>query len=199
MDTIVFLPMSHVGKPSFYSSVKYNIDSLRKKKYKVIYEGVGMDTTLPRKDQVIYKKKLRKLLGFHLSQTYQDSTNQSIPKAFKNKKYVAQNKENTGLLPEIDTNIDLTKNEMIDQYEEKYGIINLDNCDLSTELDQPYECNDLSNKSFYATNIIREQYIIEEISKIKSQNLIMVYGKSHWKFLYPKLYKLGYELIEGKI
>lgn len=197
-DTVVFLPMSHIAKPSFYESVKENVDSLRANNYIIFLEGIGIKDSLPINEELTYKKKLRKLLGFTLT-SYQDSTNKSLPKAFANKKYIEQTTENTGIQTDVDLVIDLQMNQIIDKYENKYGEIPLSECDHSTALDQKYACEDLSNKSFYAIYIAREKHIMNEFKRHNLPKVVMIYGKAHWKFLYIDLYDLGYRLVEGKI
>jgi len=197
-DTIVFLPMTHVAKPEFYKSVKENVDTLRKKGYLIFYEGIGLKSDYNEADKIKYYKKLRKLLGFHLT-SYRDSSNQSLNKAYFNKKYVAQSSKNTGIIKGIDYNIDLDVKEVIQEYENKYQEIKLLNCDIKTSLNDKYDCENLSNRSFFVINVAREKHIMEKYKELTPSKLVMIYGKSHWKFIYPDLYKLGFRLVEGKI
>lgn len=94
----MYIGMSHIAKPEFYESVKQIVDSLRKEDYTIFYEGVGLDTSKYSKatlDTIL--RKQRRLLGINLTR-YKDSSNKSLPKAFKNKKYIDQTAKNTGVI-----------------------------------------------------------------------------------------------------
>ena len=147
--TVVLFPMVHVSKPEFFEDVKTKLDSLRNNDFIVYYEGVGVvDSTKYSKEKYdTLILKTRKLFGFNFqSKTYSNKENESLPKAIYNDKYVAQSKGNIGIQEE-DVNADVSVVEMIEVYEQKYGKIELEDCDFTTPLNSKYECDQSPNSS----------------------------------------------------
>jgi len=141
--------MVHVSKPEFFEDVKTKLDSLRNNDFIVYYEGVGVvDSTKYSKEKYdTLILKTRKLFGFNFqSKTYSNKENESLPKAIYNDKYVAQSKGNIGIQEE-DVNADVSVVEMIEVYEQKYGKIELEDCDFTTPLNSKYECDQSPNSS----------------------------------------------------
>lgn len=200
----IFIPMVHLGKQQYYDEVKEYITKKRSEGYKIYYEGVGIsrDSISDEKKDTLERKQ-RKILGFHLT-VYNDKDNQSLPRCVK--KYVGQTLTNTGIIPEIDTNADLSTEELIERFETKYGKILLNECDFTTPLKAPYECNkemsrrEFSNINFTYTHLLRDSHLAELLKTTKDKKVVIVFGKKHWIMGgYPTLRDEGFELIEGKI
>lgn len=195
-QSIVFLPMVHVGPESYYKSCKVIIDSLRKESYKFYYENVVLPDSLATEVKDIYQRKFRKLLGFNAAFS---EDNKSLPKELRNGKYVLQNYKSMGLI-KYDIKLDLSENQIVDLFESEFGEIALTDCDLITDLESEYKCdNDYDKYKFNATNVYRDEFLVKEILKLEEEKIVLIYGKMHWFFIYPDLIKNGYELIQGKI
>ena len=198
--TLVFLPMVHLGKPGYYKSAKTIIDSLRKEDFIVFYEGIGIQRQIDSASLDTVNRKLRKLLGFHLSKSYKDSTNLSYPKAITDNNYIMQDYILMGIDMAENKRVDLPKDEIIRRYEEEVKPIILTSCDLETPLKAKYKCKDqINHNTFYAIQIVRNKHIINEVLESEEKKIIMVYGKAHWKFLWPGLRDAGFEITEGRM
>jgi len=195
-NKIVYIPTIHLGKKGYYNSIKRIVDSLRNKKYIVLYEGVGVDTT----DRGDIPRKFRKVVGFHLSGTYKDEENKSLPNAFKKDKYEAQTAENMGVDKNLDIRADYSLDSLIFHYEKKFGEIVLNKCDYETPLLSKYKCRDDKKYSeFDLLYIIREEKLYKSILENKENNIVILYGKGHRFGVHAFLRDEGYKLIEGKL
>lgn len=191
---IVYLPMVHLGKEEFYASVKSVVDSLRKKNYIILYEGIGSETA---NDSI--KRKFRKVAGFTIT-NYKDSTNQSIPKIYRKNKLIHQTRENTGIYAKEDINADYSLDSLVYEYEKRYKKIILNDCDFETPLLAKYECKDSINYSSYKLiNELRNDRALETIERYKNMNIVILYGKAHRFMLHADILDLGYTLVEGKL
>lgn len=165
-STIVFLPMIHIGKKDYYTSIEKVIDSLRKDKYSIYYESIAMSKDIDSLVQKNYYKKLRKFIGFHITL---DRDNKSLPSYTNKKNYIYQDYSLMGL-KRYDEILDIPINELIDIYEKKYGLIKLTECDIETPLNKKYKCKtEYKNKSFTITNVIRDTYITNSVLKLKTK------------------------------
>ncbi|CEN35077.1 hypothetical protein [Capnocytophaga cynodegmi] len=200
---IIYIPMAHLGKQAYYDEVKAFVTEKRKQGYKIYYEAVLTDTVALRKGQLdTLRLKRRKLLGFHLS-NYSDENNKSMPKCYK--KYVGQTLDNTGVSQRTDTNADLRFEEIIARYEATYGEIPLDECDYSTPLNAPYQCNPIlgkrrSNSRYGFTQEFRNKHLKQLLVNSEDKKILLLYGESHWlQAIWPALRDEGFQLVEGKI
>lgn len=113
--TVVFIPVWHIGKVSYYESVKKHIDSLRKENFVVFFESVNYKPKTNKAILDTLNRKMRRILGYHLS-SYKDDNNSSIPDYIKNSNYISQTAKNTGLKAG-DINADMYINDLIKEYE----------------------------------------------------------------------------------
>src|SRR5690625_3029074 len=195
-NKIVYIPTIHLGKKGYYNSIKRIVDSLRNKKYIVLYEGVDVDTT----DREDVPRKFRKIVGFHLSGTYKDEENKSLSNAYKKDKYEVQTTDNIGVDKDADIRADYSLDSLIFHYENKFGEIVLNKCDYKTSLFTKYKCKD--NKKYYEFDllyIIREEKLFKSIHENKENNIVILYDKGHRFGIHAFLRDEGYKLIEGKL
>ncbi len=193
---VVFLPMVHIGKESYYRDCKAIIDSLRIDGFKVFYENIAYKNDLDSITKLNYDKKVRSILG-HSPKL--DAENKSLPKFYNKRNYIVQDYALMGITQD-DTNLDLDKKAIIDSIESKYGKLALSECDLTTQLYEEYGCKSKNRKYLFAfTNEFRDPYISREILKLNEDKIVLVYGKMHWYFVYPDLIKNGFKLTHGKV
>lgn len=204
--TVIYIPTIHVEKPQYYEAIKKYVDSVRGEGYVIFYEGIGIEKGTSDEDRTILNLKLRKLLGFNVSKP-SDEKNKSTPKYYKRKKYINQSEADLGIRPEIDVRADLTTNEIVRMYEEKYGILKLTDCDYNTPLNEKYKCKDdkeFLNKGsaqYVVTNEFRDDFLIDLLLNSKENKILLLYGEAHWiHAIFPRLvYKNDFKLIQGKI
>ncbi len=195
--TLIVLPIIHLSKKGYYESVKNIIDSLRSEGYTFFYEGMDMQQGLDSIQAINYKRKLRKFLKVNLDF---HKENLSLPSFYHSKYYIKQDYHKIGIIKEQDINIDLSLKAVIDSFETKYFEITLNDCDLNTDLNAKYQCK--NNYARYRNSIIHEfrnPFLCQTILESKHQKLVIVYGKSHWMYIYPLLRDNGYELVQGKL
>ena len=196
--TVVLFPMVHVNKPEFFEDVKTKLDSLRQDGFLVYYEGVAVidSTQYSKENYEALTLKARKLFGFNFqSKTYSDKENKSLPKAIYNDKYIAQNRDIIGIKDE-DVNVDMSVVEMIEVYEQKYGEIELEDCDYNTPLNSKFKCDRLPNYSDIMI-MTRNDTILSHLYKESHKKIALVYGKRHFDFMRGSLQaKGGYVWLE---
>ena len=185
---ILFIGMHHIGREEFYNDVGYKVDSLQKKDYVVFYELVGIDKSNDSLTNDMYRKKIRKITGLQTTKYY-DTLTQKIGGKFKykgNYKLINQPK-----YPQLDVdmsnaiNADTTINELIDAYEERYGIIELDKCDIQTPSNSSeYSCDKISEeigarfKDEFMEDF-RNKNLAAEINSSRHDKILVIYGKNH--------------------
>lgn len=200
---VIYIPMVHVGKPEYYKEVKSYVDSLRTKGYKVYYEGLSYSENSTDNEKKLLKLKMRKLLRINISGGYDNLENETLPKWFKNGKYVAQTLENIGINPKIDFNADMTYNDLIDSIEINYGKVELSDCDFNTPLYDKYKCKkDFKGSAVYSvTQKFRNELLKDILLNSNDKKIVLLYGKRHWIHgIYPDLVvQNNFKLIKGKI
>lgn len=194
--TIVFFPMVHVAKEEYYKDAMALIDSLRSEGFSFYYENVTVNPTLDSLETLISNRKTRSILGLN---PILNNKNKSYPKYISKKNLVFQSYKVMGLT-KSDTKLDMYQNQIIDSIENKYGEINLTDCDLQTPLYSEYKCkSDNSKFKFEFTNVYRDRYIWGELQKVEHNKIVMIYGEMHWYFLWPKFRDNGYKIIKGEV
>lgn len=190
--TVVFVAMTHIAKPPYFQQVRAQIDSLRNEGFTFYYEGVTYAAKTSEKQKDTLQRKFRQLMGLTIGD-YTNPDNESLPKFFRNGKYVMQTNALIGL-QDKDILTDMTYNEMIEAHEAKYGKILLTNCDLETPIFDKYKCKDGNayKKSFYAVDRVRSDYLHEQVLASKHKKIAVVYGAGHFKWFYPEMIKSGY-------
>jgi len=188
---IVIIGMHHIGKQSFYDDVRFKVDSLRNLGFDFLYETIKYDSDFPKEQQNLYDMKFRKFLGLHIGKEgYFDTITNKIAgrvKVDKEHKLVNQPRyHKLGVDSLIDTKADLPKNILIDKFETKYGVIELEECDYNTPLGETYKCTiwkkrdkNRSEMNNYLIQDIRNEEIVNKIVNSKNNNIAVIYGKNH--------------------
>lgn len=178
---IVFIPMIHIGTEPFYKDVKTKIDSLENLGYFTYYEKVNSspnDTT--------NQRKLRKILGFPVPKKGKGymSVLDSIYKFKLKKKLISQPAyEDLGVDSLKGRNVDLSLNEVIVEFERRFGEIKLNECDYKTSAHQKTICKDKPISKENKNEIIidfRNKHVVNEIISDKHKKIIIIYGKQHF-------------------
>jgi len=192
--TFAYIPMHHVGTPDFYKSVAQLVDSFQNAGYQVYYEGVG------RQDAdsltiIQYKKKLRKAVGINIEEYYDTTTKKLAGMVTYKGKHTLMNQpkyEDLHVNMEKALNVDLSIIQIIDKYEAHQKPIELSPCDLQTDLNQPYNCEELSikEKRNFLTNYViemRDEHLYKNIVESDYDKILIIYGKKHYKGVKKKL------------
>ncbi|WP_459743614.1 hypothetical protein [Polaribacter sp. OB-PA-B3] len=200
-DTIIYLPMVHVAKPSYFTQVKSVIDSLKKENYTVFYESITLQDNYLTNDldsatqkELFYKlRKFRKMLGRFQINDLTDDNNKSLPNYYKNSSFISQTNSLIGL-DSLDINADVSMTELINAQENIYGEIILSDCDMKTKFNEKYKCKKVN--SFYSINSFRDSVAIKKVLSAKKSKSLLIYGKGHWYGIWPYLRKEGFKELE---
>jgi hypothetical protein len=187
--TIVFMGMVHLAKKEYYENAKLMIDSFTKEGYVVYGEYVkfiGNYSNKPTKEDTIDLKKLRKIIGFDIS-TYLNNT-----KYLKLQKKYNLEVQHTSLYMK-DSNdfaniVDVTTRQMVNEFEKNVSTINLDSCDLNTDLNKKYVCKKATynDRVFLLKEVIlnfRNRNIADVIMRSPNKKILVVYGSKHYEGL----------------
>lgn len=195
---IIYIPLVHLGSEKYYKEISDFLTKKRNEGYIVFYEGVKQSVGLDLEEDNLVDLKLRRLIGFHLT-NLDEKENKSLPKYVNHSRSVHQTKEKLGLDTFKDINADLTRMELVNLYEGEYGEVLLDSCDFNTPLYEKYNCS--KAQAYYkVVYTYREDALIEKILATEYNNIVVLFGKSHWIKIYPDLvHKHGFELVYGRI
>ncbi len=186
---ILFIPMHHVGVPSFYNGVKTLLDSLSKNGYSIMYEGASPNITDSAQLDIMVRKQ-RKLLGIAFSKLgYYDTVNKTLAGVlkYKGKKKITNQPKNYVIIDTLTAiKADVPINVILDKFENKYGPIVLDSTDMAVSVTAA------SGWDIYAEKKRRNIFIKEfvkgyrnEIIKNfllneKNNKIAIIYGKLHY-------------------
>jgi len=203
---VLFLPIHHIGQESYYEEVKRITDSLDQQAYTILYEQVSTGLR-EMEDFILMAKKFRKLTGsFDAGTGYLDTVNHKIGSMDYDPKYQLMNQPDlVGLGIDTATAIraDILLEDLILAFEKKHGTIQLDSCDLETDLESDYLCN-ASNSDLetdFRKNFIlglRNENLARHIVQSESEKIFVIYGASHFKGLKKELAKLNSAWVELK-
>ena len=194
--TLVYLPTVHTGKKEYFQSIKKIVDSLRKENFLVAHEGVLLNSNNP--DYETNAKKLRKILGFHIGNMKTDSQD-ALPNFYNKKKYIIQNDSLIGINRKTDSLFDVKLEDLINDYERKYGEIALNEYDMKTALNEHYQTKNKSGCVYCITQEFRNPLVKNKVEENKHKNIVLLFGKGHKFFLHASFLDLGYKLVNGKL
>lgn len=185
---IVFVGMMHVAKPAFYEDVKHKMDSLQNEGFVVLYEGGKLNINSEKKinpEDSVYYWKFRKLIGLDPMLKY----SQIEPfKSFATKHQLIDQPDYTalGVRPDLAYSADMPVREMINEYEKREGVIQLDSCDYATPFgsqQQLCKYESMKEKKIFTYDIVldyRNQHIAKEIKASNHSKIVLIYGKKHY-------------------
>lgn len=183
---VLFLGISHLATSSFYKNVKYKVDSLKRDGYFLFLEGVKLNTNDIANlsdDDIIGLKKIRKIVGFSL---HNYSSNPVLERIKRQYSLTGQTKEIYGNIDSTNSlTVDFYNADLIRMFEEKRGEIVLDQCDLSTPLNQEYKCQaSASTESrFFRDSIIlkrRNELLASQLFRTENKKILIIFGREHF-------------------
>lgn len=185
------IPMLHVNKPEFYENVKQTVDSLRNEGYVVFYEGIDLE--LETKEETdLYMKKFRSITHETLMNYYDE--NNEVNQSFQIDNYTYQKEADYGLDVTKDVHCDMNIKELVLKYEEKFGVINLTDCDWKTPLGKKYTCSKKNRKGYdYMISTLRNEHLFQQIENSKADKIAVIYGKAHIDVLHLMLKRTGWK------
>lgn len=181
--SVLVIGMHHIGRVSFYKDVRAKVDKLRQLGYQFLYEHTLYDKNLSADALKTYQLKARKVLGFPLTDEpmLDEATNSfsGIALPLRPKLINQPDYKFLGISVKNDINADLPKNVLVDKFEEKYGVIELNECDLTTDIKSPYLCSEPHENFAYLMYDVRNQEVIKHILNSKNDKIAIIYGSLH--------------------
>ncbi|MEO5966993.1 MAG: hypothetical protein ABIP69_01930 [Ferruginibacter sp.] len=180
---ILFLGMTHLAKRKFYKNAKIAITDLESKGFITYVESVSIIIDNESIIDTVYAKKVRKIVGLDITISY-DKIKNIFWKAFRTRFNLVGQPPYRNLGVMNYKYVDVPYNTLIDLYEKKYGIIEMDSCDFKTDLGRTYKCklmpvknrNDFNREFIYE---LRNMFVGETIKQSKEKKILIVYGKEH--------------------
>lgn len=178
---IVFFPIHHIGTKLFYKDVGFKIDSLKKEQFYFYLETIKAN----KNDTIL--RKWRKLQGIPIAvaKNGYKKTIDSVLKIKLKKELINQPKYQTFGLDSINSKIvDANLHDIINYYENKYGIIKLEKCDFETDVFLKSTCKNNKKMTKEEDEDImidfRNKIVINELLNDSTHNKIaIIYGKAH--------------------
>lgn len=204
---VVFIPIRHIGTQIFYENVKEKVDSLIQQNYHIYYETIVSNTI---KNNVLSSKNLimiDTLLAYKLRKI---SNANLISKDLKTdyiellKVNGIKLKKDLIMQPAIKElhlshptckNVDVTFENLIFAYEQKYGKITLEPCDYKTLFYEKSICNKNKFKNLFATFQLdlRNLIVVKELINNSHNKIAIVYGADHFTGIKGELLKRGFK------
>lgn len=196
---VVFFEMAHIGTKLYYDDVKIKIDSLLQENFYFYLESINDDES---NDSI--RRKFIKITKVALQKEGYMGSLDSIftAKGIKLKReLVNQPKYYTqGFTDENSANVDVSLDDIINFYENKYQPIILEACDYEVSLYEVPKCPIILKKEIRDDIILnfRNNHVLEKLSKEKKQKIGIIYGKGHLRGITEGLLKMGYTEVDLK-
>lgn len=198
-QSIVFIPMHHIGTSLFYQDVQHTIDSLKSEGYYFYTEGI-----LDQKTTDTSMRKFRKFLGSPLAKNgYMNVVDSVLTKVYNvklKKELMDQPSYDDFQLSKYDSRkVDSSIDRMLALYEAEYGEIILEECDFETPVYTETTCKDEKTPKKILNTIIvdsRNQVLVKAIEEDRERlkKIAIIYGKNHFYGVQEILLEKGYKI-----
>jgi uncharacterized protein YbaP (TraB family) len=191
---VYFVGMAHLGNKEFYDNAKTILTDFQNRGFVCYLESVrglgedriGIDT--------LYAKKFRKLTGLNITEKYSQLSNPIMQQLIRKYKLIDQpSYEDLGVTHY--TWVDYTYIDLVNLYEKRHSLIELDRCDVETGIDRFYACKvNTSDRSEFTETIIlkeRNKLIARTIASSKDKKIVVIYGKMHLEGIRQELAQLS--------
>lgn len=171
--TIRFVGMHHIGLKEFYAEVRQHIEKAKKEDYVLFYESIRLDNA-----PEVLKRKIQKMLGFVPSKDQYDAFLKTLNKPDL---IVQDNKSFLGLINNKDFVADRTIEQIIADYEKKFGEIIITKKDLKNSLDEIVTPSLPKKKVMQILVDTRNEHLAQEVINSPNKKIIIMYGEGHEK------------------
>lgn len=209
--TVLFIPMVHIAHPDFYRSVRRTIELKKADGFVVYYEGTEMKPVEAAKKQelsvkpylkhfrgaahldsicqVVYKIKLSKFIGLIPDQSVYHN---AIPETGFFSGMVVQPSATKLGMDTTDKNVDAGDNEMVDEYERRFGEIMLEEADFAMTASSTFPKSLRLPKNNVNAILIeyRDEYLARHIHHSADKKIIVLFGMVHMEGTFKQLKNL---------
>jgi hypothetical protein len=186
---VQFFPMHHIGKQKFYEHVGELVKYFKSQGYVVYYESVKLDSGLDSLERDRVNRKFRRMMGIHVDSTGYTELFQETG-LFSD--LVDQPPYSVFGVDEKDVRVDLSKKELVDAYEARFGTVELDARDSSIALGDDYPLR-LRLSQDHLMNIIldhRNRYLANYVQASPDKKIVVIYGALHLEGTFEELKKM---------
>jgi hypothetical protein len=175
--TVTYLPMIHIARQEFYDGVTDQVRAEKEDGATLFYEYVDFDV-LSDAD----KRKVRRMVGIlPTPEQYAEIAGSG---------YVGQSNDDfLGLVNDKDVDVDITAEQLIKAYEDKYGEIEVTGEDATSDLSEPAASllpqEQVQSVVLDARNKVVAQAIAEGPDKI-----VLVFGSAHGSGIFAELQQI---------
>ena len=174
---IILVPNTHFGQPDFYADLTDSIKHWKNNGYRIYYEQIRGSKSDPSFET--NERKWRRITG-GMGNTPDDL--EELKSVFK--KGMIQPPYTEMGITKDDLNADVHFSEFIDKYEELYGVIELNPCDLETPFDSAYSCYKPKRAMAKLEPVIvgfRNEKVVQYIEENNDPKVVVLYGAGHIK------------------
>lgn len=179
--SVHFIDMIHLGQQEFYDNVAQEVKRYKENGYVLFYEWIDYEMA-----DTLTLRKTKKIVGMIPSKK---GYSLMIEKIEVEGVVFQENEQFMNQINSLDFNVDITAQELIQEYEKRHGEILLSNEDLLVPLYGDFSFN--NNKS--VMDIIlnhRNKVVAENIQHSKYDKIIVMYGADHQKGILQELQKI---------
>lgn len=167
IKTVTFIPMIHIGTPAFYTAVAKKVKVRKLAGATLYYEFIDFDALDENN-----KRKARALVGILPTPHQYDE--------LSGDGYIGQpNDDFLGLVNDKDVNVDVTPEELLAAYEERFGPIVVTGVDATSDLSEMATVvMPMQNVSEIILDS-RNQKIADTISNRPETDIVLLFGAAH--------------------
>jgi len=173
--TVTYIPMIHIAKKVFYQGVAKRVAEEKEKGATLFYEYIDFDT-LSDAD----KRKARRLVGIL-------PTPEQYAEIAEGSGYVGQsNDDYLGLVNDKDVDVDITAEDLIAAYEERFGPIQVEGEDATSDLSEPSMDVLPQDQVMQIVLDARNQTVADAIAD-GPEHIVLLFGAAHGPGIFADL------------
>lgn len=173
--------MIHLGQQEFYDNVAQEVKKYKEDGYVLFYEWIDYETA-----DTLTLRKTKKIVGMIPSKK---GYSLMIDKIEIEGVVFQENEQFINQVNSLDFNVDITPQELIQEYEKRHGEILLSDEDLQVPLYGDFNFKNDKNVMDIILNH-RNKIVAEHIQSSKYDKIIVMYGADHQKGILQELQKI---------
>jgi hypothetical protein len=191
---VFFIGMRHIGTKKYYNNTKQLVEKFSKDSFLIFVESVAHIENGVRFRDTLMLKKFRKITGVDLGIEHANQEDKVMKLLVERLKLINQ-PDYKELGVHVYKKADLSYVNLINLFEERYGDIELDSCDLNSKLGSQNPCKLVSSEKrqiFDREFILQERnkFVANEIQSSANRKILLIYGLMHYEGIKDELQKL---------
>lgn len=177
-----FVPMSHISTKAFYADVERLVKQAKADGYVLFYEEVDFD-----KATETEQRKLRRMVGFIPSP---EGYRKMLGSLDDEKYTIQENEQFLHQVNDLDFNVDVSPQDILNEYEKRYGELVLTEEDMNTPIEESMKPSEPNKQMMAVVLDYRNDYLAKAIQESEYSKIIVLYGGRHEKGLVKDLKEL---------